>query len=450
MRAVWGLVFVVFIIACAVVYRAYVNRPVQLSADIFDHDAEDAAFRPGANQAPPAAGAEISLGLRPGLRMAKMVIPDRPHDPEELGKPPEDPGAAEESGFDRRRGFTISTNSEGLRIPDASQSDSAVYPAGSGSDFRIVCLGDSISFGWGVSYEESFPAALARELGLSVINASAPGARQEGLARWARQKLLGLRPDLIILTLRPEYLVERPVQDFKTVLAELADIAGDVPLVVVLPPLSTFDVQIALIKQLYPGPQSIDSDVQAIAASVAPIPVLGLTKTFRDAQRGYQASAARAVFATLVEEEGVQRLVGIQGQVIVEAAAPEQPTEAQVQPPRGPVEHIGPGHSPPGPPPGRGGPPPTVGPPTENASGMTELNSIMHAPDPAPERPLNRRMVIASEIYDAFETDGHLREPFFFDGAHPDKEGHALFGKSVAAWLIERGLVPDGSGPAPG
>jgi hypothetical protein len=326
-----------------------------------------------------------------------------------------------------------------------------VYPAGSGAKFRIVCLGDSISFGWGVSYEDSFPAALARALGVSVINASAPAARQKGLARWAGQQLLGLQPDLIILTLRPEYLLERPVQDFKAVLAALADIAGDVPIVVVLPPLSTFDVQIPLIKRLYPAsPQSIESDVQAIAASLAPIPVLGLTKTFRDAQRGYQATSARAVLATLVEEEGVQRLVGIQGRVIVEAAAPEQPAEEVVQSPAVPVEHMRPGPNPPGPPPGRAGPPPSGEPPTEDPSGMTELNTIMHAPDPAPARPLNRRMVIASEIYDAFESNEHLREPFFFDGAHPDKEGYALFGQSVAAWLIERGLVPDDRGPAPG
>ena len=47
----------------------------------------------------------------------------------------------------------------------------------------------------------------------------------------------------------------------------------------------------------------------------------------------------------------------------------------------------------------------------------------------------------------AFEADHDLVEPLFFDGGHSDAKGNALFAQSVADFLAERNLLPDGTPP---
>ncbi len=65
----------------------------------------------------------------------------------------------------------------------------------------IVCLGDSITAGYGIDRNNAFPALIERSLGLPVVNAGVSGDRTaEGLERLERD-VLSLQPDLVIVEL---------------------------------------------------------------------------------------------------------------------------------------------------------------------------------------------------------------------------------------------------------
>lgn len=72
------------------------------------------------------------------------------------------------------RTFTLHTNSLGFR------GDEPLRP-------HTVCLGDSTTFGWGVSQDEAWPAVLGQTLGIEVLNAGTPGySTHQGLAELDR------------------------------------------------------------------------------------------------------------------------------------------------------------------------------------------------------------------------------------------------------------------------
>lgn len=63
---------------------------------------------------------------------------------------------------------------------------------------RIACLGDSTTFGWGVAYEQAWPAVLGDALGVEVLNAGVPGySTHQGLA--SLDRVLALKPDVVVL-----------------------------------------------------------------------------------------------------------------------------------------------------------------------------------------------------------------------------------------------------------
>jgi acyl-CoA thioesterase-1 len=63
----------------------------------------------------------------------------------------------------------------------------------------VVFFGDSITRGYGVRPEESFPSLVAKELGLSFVNAGVPGdTMADGLARMERD-VLARRPRLTLV-----------------------------------------------------------------------------------------------------------------------------------------------------------------------------------------------------------------------------------------------------------
>ena len=163
-RAVWVGVGLLALVALGLAAWAWGARGGgQVSDPIFDAARMDADWMAG--------GADVdsgkSLGLRPDLRSAEVVIPDRPHDPEEAPTP------EMKAGFSRLRTFTISTDGQGLRVSDSAGETAGV---GEKTGFRIVCIGASVSFGWGVSFEESYPALLGDMLGVEVINAGVGGS----------------------------------------------------------------------------------------------------------------------------------------------------------------------------------------------------------------------------------------------------------------------------------
>ncbi len=92
--------------------------------------------------------------------------------------------------------FRVSTDANGLRAPLHPQEKSA-------GTFRVMTLGCSTTFGWGVNDDETFPAQLEKDLladghAVEVINGGQPGFTSfQGL--WLWEKVLATyKPDLVL------------------------------------------------------------------------------------------------------------------------------------------------------------------------------------------------------------------------------------------------------------
>lgn len=87
--------------------------------------------------------------------------------------------------------FHVATNSLGLRGPEPKKS----------ADYRILFLGDSFTFGYGVEEHVAFPARVREAIpeGFDVINAGVSGWGPSQESRFLKKVGLGLQPDLIIL-----------------------------------------------------------------------------------------------------------------------------------------------------------------------------------------------------------------------------------------------------------
>jgi lysophospholipase L1-like esterase len=93
--------------------------------------------------------------------------------------------------------FPLTTNADGLRAPlhEAARTPGV---------FRVMTLGCSTTFGWGVADDESYPARLeailqAKGQQVEVINAGQPGYTSfQGLWLW-RELLHRYKPDLVLI-----------------------------------------------------------------------------------------------------------------------------------------------------------------------------------------------------------------------------------------------------------
>jgi lysophospholipase L1-like esterase len=99
---------------------------------------------------------------------------------------------------EEKRLFRVSSNAEGLRAVDVS------VPKKDGL-FRVMTMGCSTTFGWGVSDEQTYPAQLAKLIGeagysnIEVINAGQPGYTSfQGRWLWDRN-LKAYQPDVVLL-----------------------------------------------------------------------------------------------------------------------------------------------------------------------------------------------------------------------------------------------------------
>jgi len=111
-----------------------------------------------------------------------------------------DPGLQDEETFHRELNvnFPVSTDENGLRPPHHGVERSP-------DTQRIMAMGCSTTFGWGVADDESYPAVLEKTLHergydkVEVINAGQPGYTTfQGL--WLWDKVLGdYEPDLVLL-----------------------------------------------------------------------------------------------------------------------------------------------------------------------------------------------------------------------------------------------------------
>jgi lysophospholipase L1-like esterase len=107
---------------------------------------------------------------------------------------------------DRDFAVTVSVNALGGRGPERSPS----RPAGTA---RILLLGDSFAFGWGVEQEDSFGAVLERRLTervgpVEVLSAAVPGYSTDQHYIYLRTRGLELRPDLVLLATSENDLTE--------------------------------------------------------------------------------------------------------------------------------------------------------------------------------------------------------------------------------------------------
>jgi lysophospholipase L1-like esterase len=98
-------------------------------------------------------------------------------------------------------GVNVKTESHGLRDPERSPQK----PPGT---YRIMVLGDSITFGWGVPYEQTFPRLLEKSLNANppvagqhyeVINTGVGNLNTAMEVAWFKEEGLKFSPDLVLL-----------------------------------------------------------------------------------------------------------------------------------------------------------------------------------------------------------------------------------------------------------
>ena len=217
--------------------------------------------------------------LIPNLKDSKVYVLDRPHDPEEL-KNPDDLYKS-----NRIRVFHISTNHLGLRNSDITKKES----------FRILCVGESVTFGWGVESEESYPSQLHKILGVEVINAGVPSARIEQSKDWLSQYAKDLEPDLVLLSYRPDWNQRQAINNFSAAIRNIQRMIHPTPLGLILSPISSFDRR---------GVQHSKKEAQELPQKIHNVPILDLTPIFQKQKSSFGVR--------LQIENNMQKLVDVQ------------------------------------------------------------------------------------------------------------------------------------------
>ena len=169
--------------------------------------------------------------LLPDLHDARMIVPDRPHFRAEVEVP------ALREKIRRRRSFLVNTSARRLR--GDARSDRAVA-------VRILAVGDSVTFGWGVSDEQSWPALLEARLAatgvpVEVINAGVPAASLDCMAAWLTTIAPGLGAHAVLFSKRP-HPGPGSAEAFLAALAASRKALPDARFACILPPVSTFDL----------------------------------------------------------------------------------------------------------------------------------------------------------------------------------------------------------------
>lgn len=232
--------------------------------------------------------------LLPGLDAAPVVAPDRPHDPAEARQRP--------SPIGRRRTFSVTTNADGFRGPPLD-----TPPARP----RVLCLGDSVTFGWGVEDDESWPARLAtRHPELEFVNAAVPAMKPDAIGAWASRHAARLQPALVFFTVRPNHAAGDAIGTYAHAVTAVARAVAPARVAVILPPIGTFDPF---------GAREGPTEAPALAARLPGVPLRDLTADFRAALQRPGAPAG----VLLQIDAGTQVVIGHpSGAERLRAAAP--------------------------------------------------------------------------------------------------------------------------------
>jgi hypothetical protein len=279
---------------CVVALLAGAGIGLRAAADL---RAEAPLSDPVTREAP-----EIGPGvhvLRSDLRDATVVTPNRPHTHEEVH------ARDRKRRITRLHSFLVSTNSMGLRSPEVT------VPA---QRTRILCIGDSVTMGWGYDVEHSYPSQLAQLLDVEVINAGMPGFTPGAIATWLEKNVRRLDVDLVIFGRRPDLVMPDPWSDYARALTRVVSVARPAQVAVVLPPLSTFDPQ---------GEALHREELERVHSAAGSLPVLDLTPVFRE-----QATGGGVVMR---REGDLQKLVRVEDDaVMTEGRAAEGELAAEV------------------------------------------------------------------------------------------------------------------------
>jgi lysophospholipase L1-like esterase len=148
----------------------------------------------------------VASPVRPRLILRQIDIditfPFMRQDPETFWSP--QPGFAGE--FMQRR---VEINSLGLRAPELT----VPKPAGRK---RVLCFGDSITFGYGLSNEETYPARLGELLadrGIEIVNAGVTGFTSRQVLAYMRRQLPQTQSDMATICIGWNDLTLRQVDD---------------------------------------------------------------------------------------------------------------------------------------------------------------------------------------------------------------------------------------------
>ena len=173
--------------------------------------------------------------LLPDLRDVRVVQPDRPHSFREIHAWRK----GEYTGIKRTREYRLRTNSERLRGPELGPKASRTV--------RILAIGDSVTHGWGVAESESYPAVLqtllqARGHQVEVLNAGVPSNTDIAMELWCTRMGAALKPDVVLWTRRVLQRGPNPHSSYNRA-AKACKRATGAAMIVVLPPVSTFDIK---------------------------------------------------------------------------------------------------------------------------------------------------------------------------------------------------------------
>ena len=223
--------------------------------------------------------------LLPNLVNAESVVPDRPHHPDDVN------AADRFDRFSRLRRFTASTNRLGMRGPDVSMPSPG---------FRVLCIGDSVTFGWGVADDQTYPAHLSRELGVEVLNAGMPASKPAHMAKWLQLNAQALDVDLVVMAARPHWAAPQPFEEYARSIQAAESAIRPARLAIVLPPVSTFDPM---------GVRDRHKEVAGLQRVLNGRPFLELTPLF------WAAQSAPGVI--MESDGGTQRMVRLPNRELV-------------------------------------------------------------------------------------------------------------------------------------
>jgi hypothetical protein len=195
--------------------------------------------------------------LRPNLHNARVVSPDRPHNPQDIV------AGDRLERTTRTRSFAVNTNPQGYRGAPFST------PA---PGFRIAIVGDSFVFGWGVAEADAVPQQLQLSTRLEVLNLGIPAASIPMLTTLVEKQAASWDADIILFCEWPEVGVPANDAQFSSALRRMKAAAGNAKFGMVLPPVSTFDPLRA-----FAGTQAI-ARIRTLAGD---IPVLSLSESIR-------------------------------------------------------------------------------------------------------------------------------------------------------------------------